>query len=155
MIVIGIDPGLKGAMAKLVNDSPAWTADLPTMDRPSGKGRQINGACLAEQLRHRNEVRVFIERVSAMPGQGVTGVFSFGFTAGVIDGVCAALGLPVEYVSPQVWKRHHGLLGKDKEASRARAIRMFPALAGQLSRKKDADRAEALLIAAYGLTRLK
>ena len=154
MIYIGIDPGLTGAIAVLWAENQV--ADMPTT--VAGKGvvkREVNGVLLADMLRPfcgtPGSVRVVLERTSAMPGQGVVSMFSMGVSRGVILGVLGALGVPFIDVAPQTWKAHFRLLGADKDASRTLALRRFPELAGYLARKGDHNRAEALLLAVYGL----
>ncbi len=90
-----------------------------------------------------------VERVSAMPGNGAVSMFNFGRSYGDVRGVIGALDIPLHFVTPQKWKKHFGLTS-DKDQSRLRAIRMFPAVADQFKRKKDDGRAEAALIALYG-----
>lgn len=153
MIVIGVDPGLTGAIAVMHGTRLEHIADMPTCSagiasRP--KSRQIDAYALAQILRiHGADCDcVAVERVSAMPGQGVSGMFSLGHSAGVIAGVCGALGLRIRYVAPQQWKRGFGLIGADKKGSVAKAIELFrcPEL---LSRVRDHGRADAMLIAAW------
>ena len=154
-LVIGIDPGLSGALAMLGTGGLLAVADLPVVAKGSGAGRvknEINPAALSHLLRdwvagHADDVLVVIERVSAMPDQGVAGVFSLGDTLGSIRGVVATRGYPVAWVTPQRWKKHYGLPA-DKELARARAIQLYPD--ADLPRKKDHNRAEAILIARYG-----
>ena len=154
-LVIGIDPGLSGAMAMLGTRGLLAVVDLPVVAKGSGAGRvknEINPAALSQLLRdwvagHADDVLVVIERVSAMPDQGVAGVFSLGDTLGSIRGVVATRGYPVAWVTPQRWKKHYGLPA-DKELARARAIQLYPD--ADLPRKKDHNRAEAILIARYG-----
>ena len=92
---------------------------------------------------------VMVERVNAMPKQGVSSTFKFGRCYGEIIGVLAAQGLRCDFASPGVWKKHFSLVRKDKSASRDKAIQLWPEIRDQLSRKKDHGRAEALLIAEY------
>lgn len=151
-MIIGIDPGLTGAIA--FNDQ---VFDLPVMAKGKGASRvkgQINTSALYALIEdHTNDgfsrlkSKVYLERVSSMPGQGVAGVFSLGDTYGCIRGVCSGMGIPIEIITPQSWKKHFKL-GKDKEIVRAKAIELFPY--APLARKKDHNRAEALLIAKYG-----
>lgn len=153
-MIIGIDPGLSGAVC-LLDGERLEVFDLPTTERVvNGKTkRQLDLHSLANDLRccPLAQIRfVLIEQVSAMPGQGVTSSFNFGFTAGAIQGVVAALGFPTRTVHPQVWKRKFGLLGQPKDASRAEASRRFPQHAEQWPLKKHDGRAEAALIALYG-----
>lgn len=146
MIVFGIDPGsAKGAVA-WVGPHGAAVFDLPIVDGT------IDPHALAALLRAQAGAQaVYVENVSAMPKQGVASTFRFGRAFGAILATVQLSGLRLELVTPSKWKRHHGL-GPDKEQARALAIRRFPALAGDLARKKDADRAEALLIADFGRT---
>jgi len=131
------------------------TIDLPTTERlvNGKKKRQLDLHALANELRcyPLSIVKfVIVEHVGAMPGQGVTSSFNFGFTAGAIQGVVTALGFPIRTVHPQVWKRYFRLLGQPKDASRAEASRRFPAYADQWPLKKHDGRAEAALLALYG-----
>ena len=149
-VMIGIDPGLTGAVA-YVGSSIYSVYDIPVMAKGKGAGKvkyQVNPAELARVLRQIGKDKVFLERVSSMPGQGVASMFSMGDTFGCIRGVCAAMGYEVEIITPQSWKKHFKL-GKDKEVVRAKAIELFPDV--ELPLKKHHNRAEALLIAQYGM----
>lgn len=153
-IVVGIDPGLSGAMAAVTQDGLMAVTDLPVIAKGKGAGKvknEINPAGLVAMLREwvtfRDDVLVVVERVSSMPGQGVASMMSLGDTVGCIRGVVAARGMPIEWVTPQRWKKHFGLPA-DKEYARARAIQLYPE--APLTRKKDHGRAEAILIARYG-----
>ena len=84
-----------------------------------------------------------------MPKQGVTSSFSFGFSAGVIQGIIAANLIPMQLVRPAVWKRTMGLT-KDKDSSRQKASALYPRFCSHWALKKDVDKAEAALIATYG-----
>jgi crossover junction endodeoxyribonuclease RuvC len=84
-----------------------------------------------------------------MPGQGVTSMFNFGQTFGAIKGICAALELPIFFVRPSKWKKHFELINSSKDASRTKAIEMYPKLSGQLSKKKDVNKSDAILIARF------
>ena len=156
MLIIGIDPGITGAIAALDHNGLLSIDDIPTMACGKGAGKrkhQVNAAGLAALLRDRvngraDEVLAVLERVANMPGQGVVGVFSLGDTFGCIRGVVAARGLPLELVTPQTWKKRFGL-NSDKEQARAKAIELYPN--APLDRKKDHGRAESILIARYGL----
>lgn len=160
MLMYGLDPGLDGAIAVLVNGALHDVRDIPTRQEGGGTvKRRLDSAGLAAiirdwraQLGPDSELAV-IERVGAMPKQGVASVFSFGHTAGAIEGVLLALGCPVEFVAPASWKRALGL-GRDKADSRAKASLLFPAHAGNWLRALDHNRAEAVLLAAYGWKRV-
>ena len=147
-MIVGIDPGLTGAIAFLDGES-YFVEDMPVMARGKGAGKvknQVNPSELYTLLAMRGVKLACVERVSSMPGQGVAGVFSLGDTFGCIRGVIAAIGIPLELVTPQKWKKYYNI-GSDKEIVRARAIERFPK--AELSRKKDHNRSEALLIARY------
>ena len=144
--VIAIDPGLSGAIAHLDPDNDyAFVWDMPVVAKGKSGKRHVNPHGLLDILRDRSPDYCAIEEVSAMPGQGVTGVFSLGDSFGVARACLASTGVPIYYVRPQVWKKHFNL-GRDKEQARALAINLYPNTAILLRRKLDADRAEALLI---------
>jgi len=155
MRMLGIDPGLEGSIAWRGDDADGvfGVSDIPTMGE--GTKRRVNGAVLADWLRknepHLGYSGAYFELVGAMPKQGVSSTFRFGEATGTIAGVLQTLGIPIIRITPQVWKKHYGLQGQSKEQSRAFATQLFPECASALARKKDHQRAEALLIAAYGL----
>ena len=160
MKIIGIDPGLNGAIAVLQENKVKEIFDVPVMPEGKKNKRQLNSAQLVKLLKDiisdREEVVVIVENVSAMPGQGVTSMFNFGQTFGAIKGICAALGLPIFFVRPAKWKKHFDLINSSKDASRTKAIEMYPSLSDQLSKKKDVNKSDAILIARfYSETRLK
>ncbi len=117
--------------------------------------RQVNGAQVYNEILKRinksekHNVRVVIEQVSAMPGQGVTSMFNFGQSFGILKGICSAMQLPVYFVRPAKWKKYFSLINSQKDASRTRAIEMFPYFSSQLSKKKDSNKADAILIASF------
>ncbi|MDA8110245.1 MAG: crossover junction endodeoxyribonuclease [Betaproteobacteria bacterium] len=157
MLLIGVDPGLSGALAALDRNGLRGVADMPTMAAGKGTGKvkaQVNPAALAELLREwcdpQDAVLAVLERVGAMPGQGVASVFSLGDSFGCLRGVLAAKRIPVHVVAPGVWKKAYSL-GSHKEQARARAIELYPQ--ASLARKRDHGRAEAILLARYGLER--
>ena len=94
-------------------------------------------------------INVVVEQVSAMPGQGVTSMFNFGQSFGVIKGVCAAMQLPIFFVRPAKWKKHFDLINSSKDSSRTKVIEMYPSLSDQLSKKKDVNKSDAILIARF------
>ena len=160
MKIIGIDPGLNGAIAVLQENKVKEIFDVPVMPEGKKNKRQLNSAQLVQLLKDiisdNKEVAVIVENVSAMPGQGVTSMFNFGQTFGAIKGICAALGLPIFFVRPAKWKKHFDLINSSKDASRTKAIEMYPSLSDQLSKKKDVNKSDAILIARfYSETRLK
>lgn len=150
-MIVGIDPGITGAIAVLDGIARVW--DMPVSAKLSGKGQQVSAYGFAELLHGigvSSHVDVYVEQVGPMPKQGVTSVFSFGRSAGVLEGALAMLRCKVVMVRPQTWKKRAGLLRADKDAARTLAMQTWPALAPELSRKKDVGRADALLIALYG-----
>ena len=160
MKIIGIDPGLNGAIAVLQENKVKEIFDVPVMPEGKKNKRQLNSAQLVKLLKDiisdNKEVAVIVENVSTMPGQGVTSMFNFGQTFGAIKGICAALGLPIFFVRPAKWKKHFDLINSSKDASRTKAIEMYPSLSDQLSKKKDVNKSDAILIARfYSETRLK
>lgn len=153
--ILGIDPGISGALGLLLNGRYECVSDMPTMQRGvTSKKQAVNASELAKLIRAFEPHVVVVELVQAMPrvgsssGMGAASAFNFGESAGVVRGVIAALGLECHYVTPQSWKKRAGLIGSDKEASRAKAIQLWPM--ASLARKKDQGRAEALLIARFG-----
>jgi crossover junction endodeoxyribonuclease RuvC len=151
-VVIGIDPGLSGGIAALFSDGDAIACDLPVISDRSLSW--IDGAKLQGMLLGwiSNGVRAtcVVERVSSMPGQGVASSFQFGVGFGSILSVVQTLRVPLELVTPAVWKRALGLSG-DKSASLNKARLLFPS--ADLSLKKHDGRAEALLLAHWHMTR--
>lgn len=159
-MILGIDPGVSGALALLTDggNQVVWVQDMPVRDagKKARKAHEIDGAALAHLLRPclADITMACIEEVHAMPGQGVSSMMSLGDSRGCIRGVLEALGISVERVEPATWKRAMGLIGSDKDASRAAAIRIYPTCT-DLARKKDHGRAEAILIARYGAQRMR
>jgi crossover junction endodeoxyribonuclease RuvC len=153
-VIIGIDPGIVGGVAILDSDHVIDSFDMPVMASGVRTKRKVNAASLAEKLKafHPNIKLALIERVSAMPKQGVSSSFSFGEAYGAAQGVIQGLGIPLMFVTPREWKKYFGLIKKDKDFSRTVAQEHFPDV--DLSLKKDVHRAEALLIAKYGLERM-
>ena len=153
MRIIGIDPGLSGAIAVLEDSKVKEIFDMPVMPDGKKNKRQLNSALLVKLIKDNikdfeNTVMV-VEQVNAMPGQGVTSMFNFGQTFGAIKGICAALGLPIFFVRPAKWKKHFELINSSKDASRTKAIEMYPSNSEQLSKKKDVNKSDAILIARY------
>jgi crossover junction endodeoxyribonuclease RuvC len=149
---IGIDPGLSGAIA-IISTESLKIFDMPTMtvERNGKAKRQVSAAELAEMLYlySSRDCHVYVEKVSAMAGQGVTSVFSFGRSFGMIEGILAAFKLPVTYVAPATWVKAVGR-GQGKDASRARAMELFPSEQDKFKLKKWDGRADAALIAYWG-----
>ena len=160
MIVVGIDPGLSGAIAILENNKVLNIFDMPVMAEGKKNKRQLNSAQLVRIIKDStkpdDEIAVVVEQVNAMPGQGVTSMFNFGQTFGAIKGVCAALELPIFFVRPSKWKKHFELINSSKDSSRTKVIEMYPSLSSQLAKKKDVNKSDAILIARFYIeTRLK
>ena len=153
MIVIGIDPGINGAISIIENKKILEVYDTPTMIEGKKNKKQINGAqvtnIIKERIKDQKEVIVVVEHVNAMPGQGVTSMFNFGQSFGVIKGICAALNLPIYFVRPTKWKKYFNLIKTNKDASRTKVIEAYPEISNKLHRKKDSNRADAILIALY------
>ena len=160
MKIIGIDPGLSGAIAVMEGNKIMDIFDMPVMPEGKKNKRQLNSAqlvkLLKDNIKNNEEVAIIVEQVNAMPGQGVTSMFNFGQTFGAIKGICAALGLPIFFVRPAKWKKHFELINSSKDASRTKAIEMYPSISHQLSKKKDVNKSDAILIARfYNETRFK
>ena len=153
MIIFGFDPGISGAISVLENKKIIEIFDMPTMIDGKKNKRQVNGAQVAniikKKLNQNNEVIVVVEHVNAMPGQGVTSMFNFGQSFGVIKGICSALSIPIYFVRPAKWKKYFNLIKTNKDASRTKVIEIYPEISSQISRKKDSNRADAILIARY------
>ena len=153
MKIIGIDPGLSGAIAILENNKVLNIFEIPVMSEGKKNKRQLNSAQLVKLLRDNivknEEVSVVVEQVNAMPGQGVTSMFNFGQTFGAIKGICAALKLPIFFVRPSKWKKHFELINSSKDSSRTKVIEMYPNLSNKLAKKKDVNKSDAILIARF------
>ena len=155
MLIIGIDPGISGAICFFENGEIKDVIDMPVMAEGKKNKKQINGSQIFNEISTRiknykaENINVVIEQVSAMPGQGVTSMFNFGQSFGVLKGICAAMQLPVFLVRPAKWKKHFELINSQKDSSRTKAIQMFPKISSHLSRKKDANKADAILIASF------
>ena len=155
MLIIGIDPGISGSICFFKNGEIKDVIDMPTMTEGKKNKKQVNGSQIFNEISKRikeidrKDIKVVIEQVSAMPGQGVTSMFNFGQSFGVIKGICAAMQLPIFFVRPVKWKKHFELINSQKDASRTKAIEMFPKISSILSKKKDSNKADAILIASF------
>ncbi len=155
MLVIGIDPGITGSICFFEDGKVIDLIDMPNMADGKKQKKQVNGAQIYNEilLRTKNvekkNIKVVIEHVSAMPGQGVTSMFNFGQSFGVLKGICSAMQLSMYFVRPAKWKRFFNLINAEKDASRTKAIEIFPYISTELSRKKDANKADAALIASF------
>ena len=155
MLIIGIDPGISGSICFFEDGKIIDVINMPTMIDGKKNKRQVNGAQIYNEISARvkktekQNVRVIIEQVSAMPGQGVTSMFNFGQSFGILKGICSAMQLPMYFVRPAKWKKYFNLINSEKDASRTRAIEIFPYFSSQLSKKKDSNKADAILIASF------
>ena len=154
MLVIGIDPGISGSICFFEDGKILEVIEMPVMTEGKKNKKQVNGAQIYNEFLKRinnkgNQIRVVIEQVSAMPGQGVTSMFNFGQSYGILKGICSAMQLPMFFVRPAKWKKYFNLINSEKDASRTRAIEIFPYFSSQLSKKKDANKADAILIASF------
>ena len=155
MLIIGIDPGISGSICFFEDGKILEVFEMPTMTDGKKNKKQVNGSQIFNEISKRvsvvepRNVRVVIEQVSAMPGQGVTSMFNFGQSYGILKGICSAMQLPMFFVRPAKWKRYFNLINSQKDASRTRAIEIFPYFSSQLSKKKDSNKADAILIASF------
>ena len=155
MLIIGIDPGISGAVCFFEDGKILDIIEMPTMSEGKKNKKQVNGNQLFNEIRTRlheinqEHVSVVVEHVSAMPGQGVTSMFNFGQSFGILKGICSAMNLPMYFVRPAKWKKYFSLINASKDASRTKAIEIFPYFSVNLSKKKDANKADAILIASY------
>tara|TARA_B100001250_G_scaffold208901_1_gene179304 strand:+ start:732 stop:1226 length:495 start_codon:yes stop_codon:yes gene_type:complete len=155
MLIIGIDPGISGSLCFFKDGKILDLVEMPNMPEGKKNKRQVNGAQIYNEISsrieglNREEIKIVIEQVSAMPGQGVTSMFNFGQSFGVIKGICSAMQLSMYFVRPAKWKKYFNLINSQKDASRTKAIEIFPYISPQLSRKKDANKADAILIASF------
>jgi len=155
MLIIGIDPGISGSICFFNNGKILDVIEMPTMTDGKKNKRQVNGSQIYNEILKRvndpekQDVKVVIEQVSAMPGQGVTSMFNFGQSFGILKGICSAMQLPMYFVRPAKWKKYFNLIKSEKDASRTKAIEIFPYFSSHLSKKKDSNKADAILIASF------
>jgi crossover junction endodeoxyribonuclease RuvC len=155
MLVIGIDPGISGSICFFQDGKIIDVVEMPTMTEGKKNKKQVNGSQIFNEISERikkidkRDIKVVIEQVSAMPGQGVTSMFNFGQSFGILKGICSAMQLPMYFVRPAKWKKYFNLINSEKDASRTRTIEIFPYFSSQLSRKKDSNKADAILIASF------
>ena len=155
MLIIGIDPGISGSICFLEDGIIKDVLEMPTMTEGKKNKKQVNGSQIFNEISFRiktyekKNIKVVIEQVSAMPGQGVTSMFNFGQSFGILKGICSAMQLPIYFVRPAKWKKYFNLINSEKDASRTRAIEIFPYFSSNLSKKKDSNKADAILIANY------
>ena len=155
MLIIGIDPGVSGSICFFEDGKILDVVEMPTMIEGKKNKKQVNGSQIyneiSKKIKHidKSDIKVIIEQVSAMPGQGVTSMFNFGQSFGILKGICSAMQIPVYFVRPAKWKKYFNLINSQKDASRTRAIEIFPYFSSQLSKKKDSNKADAILIASF------
>ena len=155
MLIIGIDPGISGGICFFEDGQVKDIIDMPVMADGKKNKRKINGPQVYNEFLKRinkfqkKDIVVVIEQVSAMPGQGVTSMFNFGQSFGVLKGICSAMQLSMFFVRPAKWKKYFGLIKTEKDASRTKVIEIFPYISSELSRKKDSNKADAVLIASF------
>ena len=155
MLIIGIDPGISGSICFFENGKIIDVIEMPTMTEGKKNKKQVNGSQIYNEILKRTnkfqkkDIRVIVEQVSAMPGQGVTSMFNFGQSFGALKGICAAMQLPMYFVRPAKWKKYFNLIKSEKQASRTKAIEIFPQISNKLSKKKDINKADAILISSY------
>ena len=155
MLIIGIDPGISGSICFFKDGVIKDVVEMPTMTEGKKNKKQVNGSQIFNEISEKiknidkKNIKVVIEHVTAMPGQGVTSMFNFGQSFGILKGICSAMQLPVYFVRPAKWKKYFNLINSEKDASRTRAIEIFPYYSSHLSRKKDSNKADAILIASF------
>ena len=155
MLIIGIDPGISGSICFLEDGIIKDVLEMPTMTEGKKNKKQVNGSQIFNEISFRikthekKNIKVVIEQVSAMPGQGVTSMFNFGQSFGILKGICSAMQLPIYFVRPAKWKKYFGLIKTEKDASRTKVIEIFPYISSELSKKKDSNKADAVLIASF------
>ena len=155
MLIIGIDPGITGSICFFEDGKIIDVVEMPNMAEGKKNKRQVNGAQIYHEISKRiknlekKDIKVIIEQVAAMPGQGVTSMFNFGQSFGVLKGICAAMQIPMYFVRPAKWKKYFNLINSEKDASRTKAIEIYPHFSTQLSRKKDSNKADAILISSF------
>ena len=155
MLIIGIDPGISGSLCFFNDGKIIDLVEMPSMAEGKKNKKQVNGAQIYHEISKRiknlekKDIKVIIEQVAAMPGQGVTSMFNFGQSFGVLKGICAAMQIPMYFVRPAKWKKYFNLINSEKDASRTKAIEIFPHFSAQLSRKKDSNKADAILISSF------
>ena len=155
MLIIGIDPGISGSICFFEDGKILDVVEMPTMTEGKKNKKQVNGSQIYNEICKRineiekQEIRIVIEQVSAMPGQGVTSMFNFGQSFGILKGISSAMQLPMYFVRPARWKKYFNLINSEKDASRTKAIEIFPYFSVNLSKKKDSNKADAILIASF------
>ena len=157
-MILAIDPGSTGCLA-LLSEQGGYLEHLHMPTIKVGSKTRVNGAAIKGWLddecrtKERCITHAFIEQVQAMPGQGVSSMFTFGHAAGLVEGVITGAGIPLTLVTPQAWKKHAGLIGSDKDAARSRAVQLFPGVRDLDKKAKGQALADAMLIGLYGIAK--
>ena len=155
MLIIGIDPGISGSICFFQDGVIKDVVEMPTMIEGKKNKKQLNGSQIFNEISDKiknmdkKNIKVVIEHVTAMPGQGVTSMFNFGQSFGILKGICSAMQLSVYFVRPAKWKKYFNLINSQKDASRTKAIEIFPYYSSHLSKKKDSNKADAILISSF------
>ena len=155
MLIIAIDPGISGSICFFEDGKILDVVEMPIMTEGKKNKKQVNGSQIYNEISKRiknidrKNIKVIIEQVSAMPGQGVTSMFNFGQSFGILKGICSAMQLSMYFVRPAKWKKYFNLINSEKDASRTKAIEIFPSFSSNLAKKKDSNKADAILIASY------
>ena len=157
MLIIGIDPGINGAICLFKDGKIVDVFEMPKMAVGKKNKSQVNASQIFNEVQKAIEIEgedktkviAVIEQVSAMPGQGVTSMFNFGQSFGVLKGIFSAMQIPMDFVSPVKWKKFFNLINTNKDASRTKAIEIYPYFSSKLSKKKDANKADAILISSF------
>ena len=160
--IVGIDPGVTGALVALLTtrDQVLAATPMPVLTDRNGKSL-VDAAGVLRFLLENGAGHIYLEQVNAMPARGkageartmgATSAFNFGRGFGVLEGVAACAQVPLTYVPPATWKKRAGLTGTEKDFARTAALRLFPSAGDLLKRKKDVGIADAMLIARYGGT---
>ena len=142
MLIIGIDPGISGSICFFQDGKIVDVVEMPTMTEGKKNKKQVNGSQIFNEISEKikkldkKEIKVVIEQVSAMPGQGVTSMFNFGQSFGILKGICSSMQLPMYFVRPAKWKKYFNLINSEKDASRTRAIEIFPYFSRPIIKKK-------------------
>ena len=142
MLIIGIDPGITGSICFFQDGKIVDVIEMPNMPEGKKNKKQVNGAQIYYEISSRikdikkEDIKVIIEQVSAMPGQGVTSMFNFGQSFGILKGICSAMQLPMYFVRPTKWKKYFNLINSEKDASRTKAIEVFPTFHQSYQEKK-------------------
>lgn len=150
MKILGIDPGIHGGCAIVAINSGDAPQLLDAIDIPVtglGAKERVDVSALRAWILACAPSHAVIERAQAMPKQGASSGFKYGRATGALEAVIACCEVPLTIIEPTAWKKFHGLRGGEKEASRQRALQLFPSAHALLARRKDHGRAEAALVA--------